>query len=225
MHFGTKNQGNEISQQRRKMRLEAICYYTSHVVKDSIKPVTAAPATQAPTTLAPTVAPTLPPTTAAPSTGSPTLTPSQSPTLSAAPTDTRLVEINVKWKLELDTKMPNNRDATDEEYQQFANTTSAWLTETMRQAYSNDASLNYETQTTEFVSSEYNEDPAAPGMTVLMKSAFVFRGTQPTPRSVFEVLDSQDLKPFVEQRLWIPDGTANPWIFDNVLKLTLSSAR
>ena len=120
---------------------------------------------------------------------------------------------------------PDNRDATDDEYEDFVERASDWMSEIMKEAYEleSEPSLNFESQTSTFTRSEY--DPTNPdyNLVAITRSYFIFRGEQPTERSVFEVLSQQDLEPFLRS-LWITDGSPNPWIFDNAVGLTLATA-
>ncbi|CAB9512128.1 expressed unknown protein [Seminavis robusta] len=242
MEFGKKTPADFAAEEARIIRLEAICYYTSHAIRDNIQgvvitdaPTTASPTTgpptAAPTTLAPTREPTAPgtstPSSLAPITASPTIPPSSSPSVSAAPTETRIVNIQVEWQFNMD---PNDRDATDQEYQDLATSINDWLSANMASAYSLDTAFNLDSiLETRFVSKEYFEGAITTdreyNLVAFTSSDFVFRGDQPTPRVVFEKFDGFDLKAFGES-LWVlnPEPGQDIWIFDNVLGVAALNA-
>lgn len=211
VHFGYMPSGAFESAEQRS-RVEAICYYTSHAIKDYIKARTVAPTALHPLTAGPM---TSAPTTWAPITSPPTPGPSDAPSGSTAPTETRVVEIDIEWIFDLDQnpKQPN-RDATDAEYNEFASIATAWLTV----VYNGWDAYNFDSLTTSFVSGDYD---GALKIRAITRSSFIFIGDpQPYPRVVFEKLDTANAEPFVQNYIW-----NKPWVLDNTLGLTVATPR
>jgi len=216
VHFGYMPAEGAFTSVEQRDRVEAICYHTSHTIYDYIKGATEAPTTRSPVSAAPT---TSSPTTPAPITPPPTPAPSDAPSVSAAPTETRIVEIDVEWTFRLDDARRDNRDATEAEYNQFASTANTWL----KTVYNDWDAYKFGSLTTSFVSGDY--DNGALEITAITRSGFVFLGEpQPYPRVVFEKLNTTNLEPFLSNEIW-QEGYPNPWAFDNALGLTVATPR
>lgn len=221
VEFGGKDGADNAKEKKRTIRVEAICYFTSHAIRDSMvsNPV--------PTSPAPSTSPTERPTTGSPTTRIPTMAPTSefpSSAPSASPTETRVVVINVEWRFKMEA---DNGNATEEEYRGFTDLASAWISEIMQETYASNSTFNFESQVTTFMTGRYNGTNTDYSIVAITKSDFIFRGEQPTSRSVFAVLDQLDkevVKKFVEEELWVPSSEPNPWIFDSTVGLTIATA-
>lgn len=122
---------------------------------------------------------------------------------------------------------PDNRDASEQEYLDFADRASGWISHTMQDAYALNSTYSFESQTTKFTTSQYEAPTAEKDYSIvaITVSDFIFRGTQPTERSVFELLSQQNLTNFVENYLWVLEESEDPWIFDLVVGLTVATAQ
>ena len=199
--FGQTDQGSTSFSGEKLVRVEAICYYTSHAIDDAMAGLTAS-STAVPTSAAPTAAP------------------------SEAPTETRIVTIYAQWKFGLTGEL---RNATEEELSDFASTTSEWMTENMVTYYANDTTnLTFVSQDLSIYETEFLPERTEEknyNLAITTQSAFTFLGEQPSPKEVFDILDTFDLQGFIETELWITDpAITDRWIFDQIDKAVLASA-
>jgi hypothetical protein len=196
MIFGAPDQGATSFSGDKLVRVEAICYYTSHAINDVMAGLTASP------TVAPTAAP------------------------SEAPTETRTVTIYAQWRFGLGGEV---RDATEQELSDFANTTREWMTENMVAYYANDTTdFTFVSQDLSIYDSEFLPERTEEknyNLAITTESTFIFLGDQPSPKQVFDILDTFDIQGFIETELWINDpAITDRWIFSQIDKAVLASA-